>query len=72
VAMAAAELRHNTVTRHTQEVEAEMATMVATARIAVILGIVGRRPGSCVVPGKDRVAVVRPSRAESEDGQHQP
>lgn len=62
----------NTAARQPQEMEAEMATMIAIGGIAVILQILSGRSGSSVLPGKNRMAVIRPRRAESEDGQHQP
>ena len=70
--MAATPGRRDTVTQHSQQVETDMATMVAIGRITFIPGIVGRRPGSGTVSGEDSMAIECPSRAESEYGQHQP
>ncbi len=70
--MAAATGRRDIVTQHSQQVETDMATMVAIGRITVIPGIVGRRSGSGIVPGEDSMAIECPRRAESEYGQHQP
>ena len=55
----------DTVAQYTHQVEANMATMVATGGIAVVLRIVDRQPGSGILFRKDRVAIVRPRRAES-------
>lgn len=68
----AAEGRCHTVAQHAQQVKADMATMVGTGGIAVVPGIVGRRPGSRFVPGNNRMAVERPRRTESENGHYQP
>ncbi len=64
--------RRRTAAQYAQQVDADMATVVTISRIAVVLRVVSRQPGSGVEFRKDRMAIIRPRRAESEDGQHQP
>lgn len=70
--MVASKGLRNAFAENSQQMKADMATMVATGGIAIILGIVGRKSGSGFMLCKNRVAVKRPRSAESEDGQNQP
>lgn len=64
--------RRDVVTQNSKQVKGNMAAMVAISGIAGIMGIVGRQPRSGIMLRMDPVAIVRPRRADSENGQHQP